>query len=259
MKTTPYLLILLAVALMLPQTTYAQSTNDEEAREIYEELDRRQRAVVYETATLNMRIVDNRGRTRERDLDIWSFNSDDTQKTLVRFNAPADVRGTGLLTISESGEEVQRLFLPALNRIQTISSSQRSDRFMGSDFTYEDMGDQNPDDFDFTVISKDSESNIMVVKGVRTAPASYAYAHFEINTERYVLMKATYFDDSDTEIRELTTENIVEITTDVWRANKLTMRDIKANRYTVLEWKSRSIDEPIADVIFTERNLQRPR
>lgn len=258
MKTTPSLL-LLTIALMLPFAVIAQSTNDDEAREIYEELDRRQRAVVYETATLSMSIVDNRGRTRDRDLDIWSFNSDDTQKTLVRFNAPADVRGTGLLTISESGDEVQRLYLPALNRIQTISSSQRSDRFMGSDFTYEDLGDQNPDDFDFTVISKHSENNIMIVKGVRTAPASYAYAHFEINIERYVLMKATYFDSNDAEIRELVAENIVEISDDVWRANKLTMRDIKASRYTVLEWKSRTIDEPIADVIFTERNLQRPR
>jgi len=234
-----------------------QEVDEEEAREVYEELDRRQRAVVYETATLNMRIVDQRGRVRERNLDLWSFSEGDERKSLVRFNTPADVRGTGLLTINDGYDEVQRLFLPSLNRIQSISGSQRGDRFMGSDFTFEDLGNQDPDSFEFTTISHDREANTITVRGDRTTSASYAWAEFHIDTQRYILLKATYYNANGEAIRELTTDNITEVRSGIWRANQLTMRDLAANRYTVLEWTSRTIDEPINSTVFTERFLQR--
>jgi hypothetical protein len=229
----------------------------EDPREVYEELDRRERSVVYETATLEMRIIDQRGRERVRELQSWSYSRGDVSKSLIRFNSPADVRGTGFLSVSEGSGEVQRLFLPALNRIQTIQASQRGDRFMGSDFTYEDLGERNADDFEFHVLENDTEIGVMMIKATPAAPASYSYAHFEIDTRRYVLLKATYFDDKNAATRELIAENVSEISSDLWRADKLTMRDVKSGRRTELVWKSRSFDEKIDDVVFTERNLMR--
>jgi len=231
--------------------------DDNRARQVYEELDRRLNAITYETATLQMRIVDSRGRVREREMVTWAHSKDDISKTLVRFNSPADVRGTGFLTISEKGTEVQRLFLPALNRVQTISSGQRGDRFMGSDFTYEDMGDQNPDDFEFSVIEENVAAGYMLIKGIRTKSGTYKTAHFKIDTRKYVLLEASYFNEKDEKIRLLKAEDVTEIRPGIWRANKLTMQDIKANRYTELLWKSRTLDVPIDDTIFTERNLSR--
>ncbi|MCH8524834.1 MAG: outer membrane lipoprotein-sorting protein [Balneolales bacterium] len=249
-------LVLLLTTSAIPAIAQ-QDVDEEEARRVYEELDRRLGSVVYETATLNMRIVDNRGRVRERNLDLWSFSEGEERRSLVRFNAPADVRGTGLLTINDGTNEIQRLFLPSLNRIQSISGAQRGDRFMGSDFTFEDLGNQDPDAFEFSTLTHDREANRMTVRGDRTTPASYAWAEFEIDTERYILLKATYFDENGNAIRELTAENITEVREDIWRANQLTMRDLRAERYTVLEWTSRTIDEPINRNVFTERYLQR--
>jgi hypothetical protein len=231
--------------------------DDNRARAVYEELDRRLNAVTYETATLQMRIVDSRGRVREREMVTWSYSRGDESKTLVRFNSPADVRGTGFLNISDGTSEVQRLFLPALNRVQTISASQRGDRFMGSDFTYEDMGDQKPDDFDFSVLESNDADGYMLIEGIRKTSATYKIAHFKIDTNRYVLLEASYFDERGEVIRRLVAGDVTEIRSGIWRANKLTMQDVKANRYTELIWKSRTIDEPIDDVIFTERNLSR--
>jgi hypothetical protein len=253
--------LLLFIGFILPAAgmNIQSASQDNEARAVYEEMDRRINAVVFETATMTMRIVDNRGRVRERELESWSHNDGPTTRTLMRFHAPADVRGTGLLTISEGDAEVQRLFLPALNRIQTITSTQRADRFMGSDFTYEDLGDQNPDDFTFSVLERDRAAAQMLVKGIRTNASGYAYAHFLIDTRRYVLLRATYFDTRDEKVRELVAENITEIRPEIWRASKLTMRDLKTGRYTELIWQRRTIDEPIDAQTFTERNLQRVR
>lgn len=234
-------------------TLYAQT---DKARQTFEEFDSRRSAITYETATMQMRIVDPRGRVRERELQSWSHQKGDDSKSLVRFLAPADVRGTGFLTIREGGNEVQRLFLPALDRIQTIASGQRGDRFMGSDFTYEDMGDQDPDEFTFSTLEESTSTGTMLIKADRKEPNTYAYAHFLIDTRRYVLLKAEYFSTSGELLRRLESENLVEVRDGIWRANKLTMRDVKANRFTELIWKSRTLDEPIPQVIFTERELR---
>lgn len=227
------------------------------AREVYEEMDRRERSVEYESATIEMRIIDRRERVRQREIQLWSANKGDISRTMIRFLSPADVRGTGFLNISEGGADVQRLYLPALNRIQTIQSSQRNDSFMGSDFTYDDMGERNPDDYDFELIEEWADENRMLIRGTPKKDENFAYAHFLIDTQKYVLIKATYFDSGDSATRELTTDDISEITDGIWRANLLTMRDLKAGRRTELRWKSRTINEPIDSAVFTERNLSR--
>lgn len=233
------------------------AAQNDRSRAIYEDFDTKRSAVTYETSTILMRIVDPRGRVREREMESWSYRKDKTTRTLTRFQAPADVRGTGFLNIREGDNEVQRLFLPALNRVQTIASGQRGDRFMGSDFTYEDMGDQNTDDFEFETIREDVSNHTIAIKATRKNPSSYAYAHFLLDTRRSLLLEATYFSASDEMIRKLTAENHVEVKSGVWRSDKLTMRDIRNNRYTELLWKSRTLDEPISESVFTERNLSR--
>ena len=60
---------------------------------------------------------------------------------LMRFIKPADVKGTGFLTIEHKGaDDDRRLFLPALRRVKRISTSGSGGNFMSSDFTYYDIG-----------------------------------------------------------------------------------------------------------------------
>jgi hypothetical protein len=251
--TIKQIVLLVGILILSVGTLFSQT---DKAKQTFEEFDKRRSAITYETATLQMRIVDPRGRAREREMQTWSHQNGDDSKSLVRFLAPADVRGTGFLTIRDGGNEVQRLFLPALNRIQTIASGQRGDRFMGSDFTYEDMGDQDPDDFTFSTVNENTSSGTMLIKADRKESTTYAYAHFLIDTKRYILLEAEYYSESGELIRRLEAADLVEIRDGIWRANKLTMRDVKANRFTELIWKSRTLDEPISPVTFTERELR---
>lgn len=240
---------------MLSPGLYAQE--DPEARRIYEEMDGRQKAIVFETSTLNMLIIDSRGRTRTREMQSWSYNEGDLSNSLIRFNTPADVRGTGLLTLDDGTTEVQKLFLPALNRIQTIAASQKADRFMGSDFTYEDLGGHNPDDFIFTTLERNPQNQTIRIKGAKKTPSDYAYVHYLIDTERYVLISAVYYNVRNEALRELKAEEFTELKPQNWRAQKLTMHDLKASRRTELVWTNRILDEPFSRDIFTERNLMR--
>ncbi len=247
------LLYILSIALLIS----GSQTDDlsDRAREIFEKLDERRQAVTYETSIMNMTIHDDRGRTRNRELRSWNFNDDGVAKTLLVFENPADVRGTGLLTVNEDGDERQQIYLPSVGRVQTISSSERGDRFMGSDFTYEDLGAQDPEEFSFE--EKDHSEDEYKIKAIPETASEYAWIIFYIDRERYVLNKAEYYNDDGERYKELVAENYRELDTDVWRADHMTMYDLKNDTKTKLRWSDRTINEPIPDRYFTERQLER--
>jgi hypothetical protein len=87
-----------------------------------------------------MKLVHPKGHERTRQVVLYAkTDADGLDKSLIRFMSPADVRGVGLLSIDTEERENQWLYLPALQRVRRISSSQKSDSFMGSDFSYEDL------------------------------------------------------------------------------------------------------------------------
>jgi hypothetical protein len=248
---------LLLVLISLTSTVLiAQSVSDDpKARAVFEELDRRRNKIQYEQSDMLMRIVDSRDRVRERSMQFFSHNSDQKSESLVIFSDPADVRGTALLTIEEHGREVQKLYLPALGRVQTISSSQKSDRFMGSDFTYEDLGAQSPDDYIFEMWAETDTATIL--KAQKKENSQYAYIHFYIHPDRYILTEAHYFNADDERIKRLVASNYQEVLPEVWRAGQMIMYDEQNDRYTTLSWSDRSVNSFIPSWRFTERGLRR--
>lgn len=229
--------------------------NKERATKIFEEVDVRRSKITYEQTKMEMVIYNNKGNTRNRLISSFSFHEGSEEKSLLIFEEPANVRGTGFLALSDGNNEVQKLYLPALGRVQTITASQKADRFMGSDFTYEDLGDQNPDDYDFELIEENATTAIL--RAVKKENSQYAYIKFYINTEHYSLEKAEYFNDSNQMIKRLDAENFTNVDADIWRANKMTMYDLNAERKTELIWSNRTINESIPGWRFTERGLQR--
>jgi len=236
----------------------AQSLKDDpEAKKVFEELDRRRDLVNYEKSEMQMIIYDNKGRTRERTMQSFSYDTEEESKSLTIFQAPADVRGTAFLSVREGSEEIQKLYLPALNSIQVISASQKSDRFMGSDFTYEDLGDQDPDEYTFELLSE--TDSVTILKGRKKEDSQYAHIHFYIDPDRYTLQKAEYFNEGGEKIKRLVASNYKKVLDeqDVWRPGKMVMYDLENDRKTELKWTDRTINSSIASWRFTERGLRR--
>jgi hypothetical protein len=251
--------VVVSILLLLPflgsvKPLFAQD-QDERARGIFEEVDRRRSLIDYEQSDMSMKIVDDRGRTREREMKFFNHNEDEVSESLVIFAEPADVRGTALLSIEQNGEEVQKLYLPALGRIQTISASQKSDRFMGSDFTYEDLGAQSPDDYTFQMMAETDTATVLRVE--KKGSSQYAFIHFFIDPDKYALLEAHYFNDEGERIKRLVASDYQEVIDDVWRAGKMVMYDERNDRHTELRWSDRQVNQSIPGWRFTERGLRR--
>ncbi|MDX1585274.1 MAG: outer membrane lipoprotein-sorting protein [Balneolaceae bacterium] len=247
-----FAIILLFLA---PSFVVAQTIEDDpEARKIFEEVDQRRNKINSEQADMRMVIYDSRGNTRERALQSFSMNEGEVSKSLLIFESPANVRGTAFLSISEGSEEVQKLYLPALGQIQIISAAEKGDRFMGSDFTYEDLGDQDPEDYEFELQSKSDSTYIL--KAEKTESSEYHYLNFYIDPDRYVLQKIEYFNEQDQMIKRLEASEYSEVLDEVWQPGKMVMYDLRNDRKTELSWSDRNVNASIPGWRFTERGLR---
>ena len=111
-------------------------------------------------ATMRMKLFDRHGRVRERALTLQSLRgreapgapatAPDGDRLLIRFTYPNDIRGTGFLVWEHPKVDDERfLYLPSLGRVRRIAGAETQESFVGSDFTYEDIGGRELEDFTY--------------------------------------------------------------------------------------------------------------
>jgi hypothetical protein len=90
---------------------------------------------------VTFRILDKRGGTRTRELELSEKRyPGDERKSIVFFAAPPEVKGTAFLAFTHKGKPAdQWLYLPELQRVRQITSNTRNQSFVGTDLTYHDL------------------------------------------------------------------------------------------------------------------------
>src|SRR3954452_20910230 len=118
-------------------------------------------------AEMRMKLFDRHGRARERAMTLVTLRgrdnpgaaktAPDSDRLLIRFTYPNDIRGTGFLVWEHPKTDDERfLFLPALGRVGRIAGSEAQESFVGSDFTYEDIGGREFDDYSYALESENA-------------------------------------------------------------------------------------------------------
>ncbi|MDR0684267.1 MAG: outer membrane lipoprotein-sorting protein [Spirochaetaceae bacterium] len=119
---------------------FAFSVNAQDAASIMEQARNRDNAATMSSRS-RMVITAKNGSTTERVMDQYS--KDDAKgndRSVVVFQSPATVKGTRFLMMDNaSGDTDQWIFLPSLDKVRRIASSESGGSFMGSDFSYDDM------------------------------------------------------------------------------------------------------------------------
>src|ERR1041385_733655 len=71
-------------------------------------------------------------------------------KTILRFVAPAEVKGVTLLIVNHTDRASdQWMWTPAIERERRIALQDRSTRFFGTDFSFEDLEERDVNQFDY--------------------------------------------------------------------------------------------------------------
>lgn len=108
-------------------------------------------------AELRMKLFDRRGRTRDRALTLLTLRRAEGDRSLIRFTYPNDIRGTGFLVWEHpAGDDERFLYLPSLGRVRRIAGSEAQESFVGSDFSYEDIGGREFDDYTYALLEENA-------------------------------------------------------------------------------------------------------
>jgi hypothetical protein len=109
-------------------------------------------------ATSTLIINDGRGNQRIRKNTMASKTfADNTEKRIIKFISPAEVKGTGILIFDhDENSDDMWIYLPAMRKTRRIVSSEKSKGFMGSEFSNADMTAPAIDDFTYAVLGSES-------------------------------------------------------------------------------------------------------
>jgi hypothetical protein len=133
-------------------------------------------------------------------------------KSLITFQAPADVAGMKFLQIQNADSDDERfLYTPELKRSRRIAGSNRSESFMGTDFSYADLDGR--DLRQSTSVLKSDETIgkfdcYHVAVTPKNADAVYSKIELWVRKDNYVPLKWVMFDKKGQAVKTLVAKEI---------------------------------------------------
>ncbi|OQY32131.1 MAG: hypothetical protein B6241_11900 [Spirochaetaceae bacterium 4572_59] len=211
---------------------------------------------------LTMTLENSRGDQRVRKITQYTKNTKNDEKEIMFFNSPADVKDTSFMNWSftqEGKEDSQWIYLPALKKVKRISSSGRSDYFMGSDFTYDDLGDRHPtEDTHLILRSEDLKGEkCFVVESIpREEDYMYSRTITWVSEDKWIGLKKEFYDEDGELLKILEIQDIHEFE-GFWIIRSSRMQNIQKNHKTNMELSNIEINTGLQDRVFTERIMMR--
>ncbi|MDP8238059.1 MAG: outer membrane lipoprotein-sorting protein [Candidatus Hatepunaea meridiana] len=251
----------IVMAFITPHLTAEE--NDPSGREIIMMVDNRPDGEDIKT-TLHMTLINKRGRKRERTIVSYSKEYGKDTKSIMQFMKPADVKGVGFLSWEyddQTKNDDRWLYLPALKKVRRIAGSSKNDYFMGTDFTYDDMGDRSVDEDEHTLLREEEIDGIKcwVVESVpKSDDDMYSKTIKWIRQDALIAHKVEYYDRQGALLKTLTTQDVRKHQ-GYWTILRMEMNNIQENHRTILEMEEVEYDLGISDNLFRVSNLEKGR
>jgi hypothetical protein len=214
-------------------------------------------------SVMTMKLINHRNAVRERCLISYSLDLGNDSKSIMFFQSPADVKGTGFLSwqYDDPGKDDDRwLYLPAMKKVRRISgASAKKEKFMGSDFTYDDMGGRNVDEDKHLLKGEEQMEgkDCWVVESVPcTDNPTYSKKVSWIRQDALIPVKVEFYDRMGTLHKTLIASQISK-EGDYWTARKLEMTSHQRSHRTLIEIEQIDYDLAMDESMFTVPALER--
>jgi len=211
-------------------------------------------------AQTEMVLINASGQQSVRQMEMKTLEGENGDKTISTFLTPADVKGTKTLTHEHvDRDDDQWLYLPALKRVKRIASSNKSGSFMGSEFSYEDIGNQNYQKFTYSGEAEEVDLNgVVCYKGSRIPNdenSGYTKQISWIAKDSFLLQKVEYYDRKQELLKTATFLDYKKID-GIWRVGKIEMRNHQNDKVTVLTWIDDKVKVGLTEKEFNKRVLK---
>ena len=244
------------ITTLLTATTLMALTNIEIAQKADKVTDGFESSI----AQTEMILINASGQKSVRQLEMKTLEGENGDKTISTFLTPADVKGTKTLTHEHAErDDDQWLYLPALKRVKRIASSNKSGSFMGSEFSYEDIGNQNYNKFTYADKVEEVELNgETCYKGERIPKdenSGYTKQISWVAKDSFLLKQVEYYDRKSEHLKTAVFSDYKQIE-GVWRVGQIEMKNHQNDKSTLLIWKEDKVKAGLSAKEFNKRVLK---
>jgi outer membrane lipoprotein-sorting protein len=174
----------------------------------------------------------------------------------LRFvlDSPLDVRGTDV-TVTRTADNASRarVYLPAIRRVREITGDMRGESFLGTDFTYEDLGFQQME-FQQHALLRDADLDGHDCYRVESRPARgwwYGRIVRWIDKRNFLPRRTEYFDRQSVLWKLRTFDDVRTITSHpTWTS--LTMTTVPAGTSTTIALRDVEYDTGLTSLLFEQ-------
>ncbi|MEN8223862.1 MAG: outer membrane lipoprotein-sorting protein [Bacteroidota bacterium] len=252
--------ILTSVFAIIISVSYQSMAQDMTAREIIEKVYNRPEGDDM-TSNLTMILINKNGKERIRNIKQFTKDMGEMEKKIMFFQSPADVKNTSFMnwTYDDSKSDDQWIYLPALKKTKRISSDSKSDYFMGSDFTYDDLGDRKLDDDTHKLLGEETIEGVEYYL-IESTPGDEEYMYSKTKTwirkDNFIGLKKEFYDEDEDLLKILHIKKFEEISGFLVITNS-EMYNVQKDHKTTMVLSDIEINTGISDSKFSERMMMR--
>jgi len=221
------------------------------------------------TRKLKMELTDKRGKARERETITYRKYYGNDMRTVLFYLSPANVRNTGFLIWdyeAHAADDDQWLYLPALRKVRRISSADRGDAFLGTDFSYEDIkldGKWDVSDYNFSLMTGESIDGIAAYKlsaipktAAIAKELGYGKTEFWVDKSNWMVLKVDFWNVKQNPLKTMIVEGIRQVD-GIWTRSGLHILNHKTGHQTQFTFSDIDYKTPVKNSWFTKRALSR--
>lgn len=246
--------VLAALVVLMSTSLHAQT-----ALEIAEKAQQRSRSQS-ERYEGTLQVIDAKRKVTEKRWVFDRIGSHGNSKTILRFTAPAEVKGVALLIVNHPDRASdQWMWTPALERDRRVALQDRSGRFFGTDFSFEDLEERDVSQFDYKIAGDDTLNGAACWKlesrAKQSKSSQYTSSILWIRKDNFVVVRIDNF-HKDKLMRRIEYSNVENIQ-NIWTPKKLEVTDETRNSHTIMVIENLHYNLPMKDSDFTVEALRR--
>jgi hypothetical protein len=247
------------IALGVALAVAASPAAAQDARQVMEEAQRRTEAVSQHYEGL-LQVVDAKGKISDKRWVYDRLGSHGRSKSVLTFVQPAEVKGVALLVVNfPDRASDQWMWTPAIQRERRIALQDRSTRFFGTDFSFEDLEERDTGQYDYEMLGEEAIEGVGCWK-IESRPrkgktSQYTLSVVWVRKDNYAFQRIENY-IKDAVVRRLKYAKLENVQ-GIWTARVLEMADLKRNSRTILTLEKLEYNVPMKEENFTLQALRR--
>ena len=213
-------------------------------RQIAEYSDRYDTGWIDEVLQGNMTLFDAGGDSVRRSFTrLVHERPEKGDKIITRFLSPAEIKGFAALTHETPGRSDDNwLYLPANKRVRRISGANNTASFQGTEFTYEDLSNLDPREYDWrfleaTTIQRDQEEIPVYKLDAKPTYKDTGYSHLVVYIHRSAWRqeRIEYYDKAGRHLKTRDSTSWRHLHGRFWRSFRIEITNHQTGKRTLLE------------------------